>query len=268
MINYKKRLEECEIDLKELFYRIVLKWRQMLLAFLIVGALFGVVSGVKSYQDVKNAETVLAEQKKQGGPKEGEELVVVPELQVINLKDTIVVGIGGIIAVASIVATKFMFSKYLRDKHDLKDIFDIYPIAVLTSYKRLCKRKSKVDKVINNVFWKNEPRINEKDLISLAVTDCKMLLTQKRYKSICFISSLSDDFRNVNEIVYKLRPEVDTCMLKKTILSSAEALQAIQKYDCVVLVERIDDSLYEDIISEVEYCNKHKVAILGYIIEE
>ena len=55
MVNYRERMEDYEIDVKDLLYRIVMKWRQMLVAFLIVGALFGVVSGVKSYQDVKNA---------------------------------------------------------------------------------------------------------------------------------------------------------------------------------------------------------------------
>ena len=71
MVNYRERLEDYELDLKDLLYRIVMKWRQMLVAFVVVGALFGVISGVKSYQNVKNAETALAEQKKQGGIKEG-----------------------------------------------------------------------------------------------------------------------------------------------------------------------------------------------------
>ena len=55
MANYRERMEDYEIDLKDLLYRIAMKWRQMLVAFVVVGALFGVVSGVKSFQDVKNA---------------------------------------------------------------------------------------------------------------------------------------------------------------------------------------------------------------------
>ena len=91
MINYRERIEDYELDAKDLLYRVILKWRQMLVAFVVVGALFGVVSGVKSFQDVKSAEIALAEQKKQGGPKEGEEPVVVPELKIVNVTS---IGLG------------------------------------------------------------------------------------------------------------------------------------------------------------------------------
>ena len=60
MINYRERMEDYELDAKDLLYRVILKWRQMLVAFVVVGALFGVVSGVKSFQDVKNSEIALA----------------------------------------------------------------------------------------------------------------------------------------------------------------------------------------------------------------
>ena len=93
MVNYRERMEDKELDLKDLVYRIVLKWRQMLVAFVVVGALFGVVSGVKSYHDVKNAEIALAEQNKQGGPIEGEEPVIVPELKIINVTNIVLGGL-------------------------------------------------------------------------------------------------------------------------------------------------------------------------------
>ena len=33
MVNYRERMEDYEIDVKDLLYRIVMKWRQMLVAF-------------------------------------------------------------------------------------------------------------------------------------------------------------------------------------------------------------------------------------------
>lgn len=265
-MNYRERLEDYELDLKDLLYRIVMKWRQMLVAFVVVGSLFGVVSGVKSYQNVKNAETALTEQKKQGGPKEGEELVIVPELKIVNVSIIALGGFAGAFIVAAIYGMGYMTSKKLRYKDDLKDLFGIHTIASYPNYQRLCKKNSKIDQTICKFFWKDELRITDKEQINVAVTDCVMSMAQKGYKNICFISSLSAELGCEKEIVNKLSQVVDTCALEKPILSSAKSLQSMQKYDCVVIIERIDQSYYQDIIKELEYCDRFRVPVLGDII--
>ena len=267
MINYRERMEDYELDVKDLFYRVVLKWRQMLVAFVVVGALFGVVSGVKSFQDVKSAEIALAEQKKQGGPKEGEEHVVVPELKIINVTNIIVGGFIGAFVIAMIPACSYMFSSKLRYEDDLTSLFELHSIASYPNYKRLCKKDSKVDLAIYKFFWKNEGRVTDKEQANVAITDCVMSMAQNGYKSICFISSASGEFDHVNEIVDKLSQVVDTCVLEKSILSSAKSLQSVQKYDCVILVEKLDQSYYEDIIRELEYCERFNVPVLGSIVQ-
>ena len=259
-------MEDYEIDIKDLLYRVVLKWRQMLVAFLIVGALFGVVSGVKSYQNVKNAQTALAEQKKQDGPKEGEQLVVVPELKIVNVTNIVLGGFFGTFVVAAFSAMGYITSKKVRYKDDLADIFELHTIASYPDYQRLCKKDSKIDLAICNCFWKTESRITDKEQINVAVTDCGMTMAQRGYKSICFISSVATEFDKINEIVNKLSQVVETCVLEKSILSSAKSLQSIQKYDCVVLVEKIDQSYYEDIIKELEYCKRFNIPVLGSIL--
>lgn len=266
MVNYREAMEDYEIDTKDLLYRIAMKWRQMLVAFVVVGALFGVGSGVKSFLDVKNAETALAEQNKQGGPKEGEELVVVPELKIVNVTNIVLGGFVGAFVIALIPAIGYITSKKLRYKDDLKDLFDIHTIASYPNYQRLCKKDSKVDQSICRFFWKDESRITDKEKINVAVTDCIMVMAQNGYKSICFIHSISNDFGYEKEIFDKVSQVVDTCVLEDSIVTSAKSLQSIQKYDCVVLVEKIDQSYYEDIIRELEYCERFNVPVLGSII--
>ena len=267
MINYRERMEDYELDAKDLLYRVILKWRQMLVAFVVVGALFGVVSGVKSFQDVKNAEIALAEQNKHGGPKEGEAPVVVPELKIVNVTSIVLGGFFGVFVIAMIPACSYMASSKLRHEDDLTGVFELHSIASYPNYKRLCKKDSKADLAICKFFWENELRVSDKEQMNVAVTDCVMSMAQKGYKSICFISSVSGEFEHVNEIVDKLSQVVDTCVLEKSILSSAKSLQSIQKYDCVVLVEKIDQSYYEDIIKELEYCERFNVPVLGSIVQ-
>lgn len=267
MVNYRERMEEYELDVKDLFYRVVLKWRQMLVAFVVVGALFGVLSGVKSFQDVKNAEIALAEQNKQGGPKEGEAPIIVPELKIINVTNIVIGGFIGAFLIAIIPACSYILSSKLRHEDDMTGIFELHSIASYPNYRRLCKKDSKVDLAICKFFWKNELRFTHKEQMNVAVTDCVMSMAQKGYKSICFISSASGNFDHVNEIVDKLSQIVDTCVLEKSILSSAKSLQSVHKYDCVVLVEKLDQSYYEDIIRELEYCERFNVPVLGSIVQ-
>ena len=267
MEKYRERVKENEVNINDLLYRVVITWRQMFMAFVVVGALFGVVSGLKSFQDVKSAEIALTEQNKQGGPKEGEEPVVVPELKIINVTNILIGGFIGAFLTAMIPAISYMSSSKLRHEDDLTGIFELHSIASYPNYKRLCKKDSKVDLAICKFFWKNELRVTDKEQLNVAVTDCVMSMVQKGYKSICFISSVSREFEHVNEIVDKLSQVVDTCVLEKSILSSAKSLQSIQKYDCVVLVEKLDQSYYEDIIRELEYCERFNVPVLGSIVQ-
>lgn len=266
MANYRERMEDYEIDLKDLLYRIAMKWRQMLVAFVVVGALFGVVSGVKSFQDVKNAEIALAEQNRQGGPKEGETPVVVPELKIVNVTNIMMGGFVGAFLIAMFPACSYILSSKLRYEDDLKDLFELHSIASYPNYKQFCKKDSKADQAIYKFFWKNEGRVTDKEQANVAVTDCVMSMAKNGYKSICFISSASGEFEHVNEIVEKLSQVVDTCVLEKSILSSAKSLQSVQKYDCVILVEKLDQSYYEDIIRELEYCERFNVPVLGSIV--
>ena len=266
MVNYRERMEDYELDIKDLVYRVVLKWRQMLAAFVVVGALFGVVSGVKSFQDVKCAEIALAEQNKQGGPKEGEEPVVVPELKIINVTNIVLGGFFGALVIAMIPAFSYMLSSKIRHEDDMTGVFELHSIASYPNHERLCKKDSKVDLAICKLFWKNELRFTDKEQMNVAVADCVMSMAQKGYKSVCFISSVSGEFEHVNEIVDKLSQVVDTCVLEKSILSSAKSLQSVQMYDCAVIVEKLDQSYYEDIIRELEYCERFNVPVLGSIV--
>lgn len=266
MEEYYDRVENSSIDLKEMIYRILLKWRKIIVCFICFGLVFGFFSAINSFVSVKKAEIALVEQKKQGNLKEGEELVIVPDLQILN--PTLIVG-GGFVGVAFVSIAecfKYLTTKKLRHEDDMREIYDLFTIAYFPNHQRLCKKKSKVDQMLYREFWKEESVITEKDRINLAVTDCVMTMAQKGYKSVCFISSVSDDLQYVNEIVDKLSQVVKTCILEKSITSSAKSLQSIPKYECVVVVEHIDKSLYVDISRELEYCIRFNISVLGSIV--
>ena len=266
MGNYKEKLEECEVDIKDMLYRIVMKWRKILLVFIISGALFGSFSAIKSYQSVNEANIALAEQKKRGGPQEGEELVVVPQFQLINVKYIFLGGIVGGFLYAMVPSFLYIFSNKIRHEDELNDTFELHSIASYPNHRRICKKGSKIDSFICKVFWGKESRITDFEQHSLAVTDCVLSMKQKGYHSICFISTTNDEFKKVNAIVKQLSRLFDTCVLKQSIVSSAESLQSIQNYDCVVIVEKIDQSYYEDIVRELEYCDRFNVPVLGSIV--
>lgn len=266
MLNYKERMEEREIDLIEVMYRIIMKWRQLLVVFILIGALSGVLSAVKSQEDVNEAEIALAEQNKRGGPQEGEELIVVPEFQLINVKTIIFGGIAGSFLYALIPACSYLFSKKLQHEDDLNGIFELHSIACYRDYRKYCKEGSKLDSFICDLFWKNKYRIQDSDQLDVAVIDCVMSMNQNKYSSVCFMSSLNEECEQVKSISKQLSTDFDVNVLNKSIVSSADSLHSIQKYDCVVIVEKIDQSYYEDIIRELEYCDRFNIPVLGTIV--
>lgn len=261
-MNYRERMEEYEYNLRDLCFHILLKWRQILVAFVVVGTLFGVFSGVKSFIDVKNAEAALAEQNIQ----ENEETIIVPELKIINPGSIIAGGVLGAFIAVMLPFCSYIFSTKMRYEDDLTTVFGLHSIVSCTDRKKKCKNDSFIDTWLYDIFWKNEHRFTVSEQINVAVTDCVITMAQNGYKNVCFISSLSEGLQLMHEIGETLSKIVDICILEKPILSSAKSLQTIQKYDCVIIVEKTNESFYEDILKELEYCDRFHVPVLGGIV--
>ena len=74
--------DEITVDIKDLLLRICLKWRLILIWMLAGCVLFSGYGLIQSAREVSTARHHLEEQMAAGGPIEGEELIIVPKLQI------------------------------------------------------------------------------------------------------------------------------------------------------------------------------------------
>lgn len=258
-------MEEREIYLKDLFYRIFAKWRRLVVFMLVGGIVFAGAGCLKSYKNVKSAEQALAAQQAAGGAKEGEQAVSVPEFKPVNTKYIVIGIVVGALADMGIAAIGYAASSKLRYKDDISQMFKVPVLGFLPHYEKYGSDRG-LDRVISKAFWKKEYRFSEDERLDMICADIHITLNRADMKKICLVSSAQADEKVMKAVTERIKDEVEVTAFAGPIINSPAELVSMVGYDGVVLVEKTDTSLYEDIQKELDYCARFKVPVIGCIV--
>lgn len=258
-------MEEREIYLKDLFYRIFAKWRRLIVFMLIGGVLFAGIGCLKSYKAVKNAEQALAAQQAAGGPKEGEKAVVVPSFDPVSAKYIVIGIVVGVIADMGIAAIGYAASSKLRYKDDISQVYKVPVLGFLPHYEKYGSDRG-LDRAISKAFWKREYRFSEDERLDMICADIHITLTRENMKKICLISSAQPDEKIMKAVSDRMKDEVEITSYSGPIINSPAELVSMAGCDGVVMIEEIDTSYYEDIQKEIDYCERYRVPVIGCVV--
>ena len=142
---------EMTLNLRDLLYRILLKWRIIVISALICCVLFTVIGTINSAVDHFQARTKLEQQTVAGGSHEGELPVVVPDFRPVDISYTILGGFVGVVGMAGIFALGYMFTPSLRTADDIENTFHLSVLSVVATEKHYNAKFQKVDRLIRKL---------------------------------------------------------------------------------------------------------------------
>ena len=257
-----------EISLNDLVKKILQQWRFLLISMLVCAVLFTLVGGLMSQQKADEAEKALAEQIAHGGPKEGEEAIVVPEVVFISATNIFIGTVIGVLWVVGCVSVVYVMTSKLRCASDMSNGFSV---NVLGTIKLDQKKKwfAVIDRAIEACFLKGKA-ISADENIKIISTDIGGAMKKQEIQSICLIGNVSK--KTIRPIIQILRAEDEEKTLKisfkKLAGYSPKHLKMMLNAEGVVLFESVGKSKFADISKELEYCKRYDIPVLGCVVIE
>ena len=257
---------DMEINLKNLLKSILKQWRVLIISMLVFAIILTVAGAVSSLKQRNEAQKALDAQLANGGPQEGETLVVVPKLDLVNVKKLVLGAAIGFVLVAGYVVVVYAASSKLRCAADMVNGFSVSVMGII-KLEREKKKFDAVDNLIDNIF--REDKDLPKDVnIQIISTDIAMAAKKKGIRKLFFTGAA--DKRFVQQVIHVLE-EADkektleiTC--EKLAIYSPEGLEAMLNSEGVVLFESIGRSSFKDINKELEYCKRYDIPVLGSVV--
>lgn len=261
-------MNNLEINLKDLMKKILKQWRVLLISMLVCAILAMLVGGLMSQQKADEAEKALAEQIANGGPKEGEEEIVVPEVVFVSATNIVIGVVIGIVLVAGCVTVGYAMTSKLRCSSDMVDGFSVSVIGIVK-----LERKKKwfgfMDRAIESWF-REGTKIPAETNTKIISTDIALSMKKKGIQTICFTGNAKRE--TIQPIVQTLRTtdkeKLLTINFEELAIYSPKALETMLNAEGVLLFERVGKSKFADISKELEYCKRYDIPVLGCVVIE
>lgn len=170
----------------------------------------------------------------------------------------------GIFIVAGIIFLKEVLSGTLHYASEFKDLFGIDLIGVV----RKEKEYKGLDKLLYNLRYKNKRQMSEEEAIRHLVKSIGLLCKEKDvnrlFVSGSCMSELGENIRTA--ISNELAPKGIVATYGDNVSFDKESLEAANDIKNMIVVEKVNVSVVEDIAREIETVKEHGVNVIGGVL--
>lgn len=208
----------------------------------------------------EESETVEAEQ----SDVTGEQPAVSPS---ISKKYVLLGAVLFAFVYAGILFLIYIFNSKIRVSDELQTLYHIPQIGVVV---RDSGKQFVFDKWIDDLRHYGKRKFNAEQSMELAFAAVKIAAAKNRLNSICLMGCNLD--AGAGKVCETLKTALEKEQLNVTVLDNvlynAEAMEKVDAMTGVVLVEKADSTLYNEIAGELELLKRQEIAVLGGIVVE
>lgn len=260
---YKHR----ELDVWQLIKIVCLRWRLVLSCVLIgvfVFSLLGTLISIKEMTDAREAYNALIA----GGNTTEAENVVIPSIVWFDKAFVLIGLLLGVFIPCVCVGVPYILSPSIRCKEEVKESLGIPLLGVVQETVKT-KGGNKIDRWLRSHLFSTQENTRE-DVLGIAATDILLTARKKGIESIYFTSCSTAE--QVKLVIKDIRKELDKQALPSQhdvqVMKSSDSIRRMLEAGGVVLVEKINDSRYDNVTDVLKYCDRFDVPVLGYILIE
>lgn len=194
--------------------------------------------------------------------------MVIPNVEVINIKISLLGCVLGILIVCIYGFAAYLVSPVL---HTSEEIRINYEISVLGEFEIQESKQTlfrKVDEFIISFFDKHVPNLTEEDQYEIICLNIYGALKNAGMKRIFIGGSYNDErIEHVKlNLQNMLKKNIEDVQIGKSMLSDIDSLRKFTNADAVILLETKEKSRFSDIEKEMELCKTTNVAVVGMIV--
>lgn len=199
-----------------------------------------------------------------------DEVDVAPAKASINVKYVVIGMLLMAVIYVCYIAIKYILNNKLRPSESLADLYSIHQLGFIPLEQKKRNKLGIIDEWILSLKNRNKRKFNSEEAVSMAVTALKIALRKSSENEVflvgCDIKKQTVDV--CEEIGSILGKEGITVNILDNILYDAESMSKLENAHCVVLVEKADSTLYDEIEKEIEILERQDIIILGGIVVE
>ncbi|MBQ8527193.1 MAG: hypothetical protein IJ429_01850 [Lachnospiraceae bacterium] len=214
----------------------------------------------------KYIETALSETAEVEEATEEETVAATPTIS----KKLIVLGfLGGAFLMFALWALVYIMSNRLRLEDDFEQIF---ACKLLGNVPVSGMGKKKWFAFIDGIFEKlrhfNQRYFEEDDALDMVAANIRIAMQKTDAKRVMVTGAVcGDDEKKVAEaLTQRLKKDGIEIVNESPVLYNAESLEKLVEIGCVVLVEKAEKSLYQEVAREIEICTQQEVKLLGTVV--
>lgn len=180
--------------------------------------------------------------------------------QISIIKYFLIGAVLGMVISIAFICIEYILNGKVKTNVDLNQRLEIFDFGNLSKF-----RNKKIDVLADKFCYGNRLQKTFEDktvLVSNIISVCK----NNNIDNIFLIGNLNSENKDlINELVSELEKKGVNASFEGDILSDHLATDKIEKFDNVILIEVLRKSRYEDVIREINICDKIKCNMLGYI---
>ena len=256
-----------ELDVSEVLKKIILRWRTVFVCILVSVLCFtslGIIISIMEKQDAQDRVESMIEQENI----EKFEEIEIPEVRWLDIVYVFIGICMGITISCGYIIFPYLTTSYLRTVQDMKNCFQVSILAIVQD-RRGVHVKRKIDKVLVNKLYPPMEEFNKQN-IQIACEELVMMASKKNLNKINIITSckekkILDLYKYIN---HELKTRNVDSEFNEAVTKSHTCVHDLIQSEAVVIIEETGVSYYEDIVREIEYCDRHDVPILGCVVIE
>lgn len=171
---------------------------------------------------------------------------------------------------AGVLCLKCVANNKLRAKDDLQDLFGIPQLGLITKEKGKKKVFSFVDEWILKMYYHNRRRFDKAEAVELAVVAVHMAAEKNTLDTIYLVGTgMGQSTKQICETLQKeLQKSKIEVVVAENILYNAENLKKLENAQGAVLIETVGQTMYTEILQELQLLDRQQITILGGITVE
>lgn len=168
------------------------------------------------------------------------------------------------------VFMKYILDNCIRVNDDVKELYGIPQLAVIPSGVTAGKPFAFVDKWILKLRDRNKRTFSEEEATGLATVAVKMQAKKEGLDAVyCIGCNLKEKSLQIAEqIQTTLQEDGISITVLNNVLYNQESMEQLQGAKAVFLLEKAGETLYDEIVQELELLQRQGIKVLGAVVVE
>lgn len=179
----------------------------------------------------------------------------------ISKKYVAVGGLGGIVLACLLIVFCYIMRGTINRAEDIQYLYNLRILGELDT----SDRKNIFIGIWNKIIGKKHTLTREEEE-NLLITNLKMSCEKNQIKKLLISGCGQQDSDWAKRIVKELHEAGTEVDVETNVFFSPDAFEKLAQFNDIVLVEKVRNSQYTDIVKEIEICMEHQIRILGTVV--